>query len=54
MWHEFLQKEVFAITVFGLMSSDLMIGNPACGVRSILSGDQICRYLLIFLIYLII
>jgi len=35
VWHETLQKNIFAYFVIGLLSSDLMFGNPAAGAISV-------------------
>jgi hypothetical protein len=37
-WHEDLQYNVFAFMVFGMMSTDLMLGNPAAGATSVLGN----------------
>jgi hypothetical protein len=43
-WHEHLKRQVFVFLVFGFMSSDLMVGNPACGARSVLNSISPCRH----------
>ena len=42
-WHEYLQRDIFTFLVFELMSSDLMMGNPACGAKSVLHSASPCR-----------
>ena len=42
-WHETMKQDVFVYLVFGMMTSDLMIGNPACGARSVLNSASPCR-----------
>jgi hypothetical protein len=41
-WHETLQQEMFVFLVFGMMSSDLMLGNPAAGSTSVLGNIFSC------------
>jgi hypothetical protein len=45
-WHEHLQRNVFVVLFFGFMSTDLMVGNPACGCRSVLNSASACRFVL--------
>jgi hypothetical protein len=52
-WHEALQKKVWVFLVYGMFTSDLMFGNPACGCTSAIgvfiegnlqcSGNNPCR-----------
>ena len=42
-WHETMQQNVFVYLVFGLMTSDLMIGNPGCGACSVLKSSSPCH-----------
>jgi len=37
-WYETLQKQVYTMLVYGLVSSDLMFGNPASGAASVLGS----------------
>ena len=53
-WHETLQCDVYVILICGIVSSDLMFGNPASGSISTLGkkyenlpnslGDYFCRF----------
>ena len=43
-WHATMKQDMFVFLVFGMMSSDLMVGNPACGARSVLNSASPCRF----------
>jgi hypothetical protein len=44
-WHETLNRNVFVMLVFGMMSGDLMVTNPAASSRSVLKAAKPCRFI---------